>query len=360
MDDTPPPPNPSHSKASLPTFARSIPLEIAALPASTRTSFTRVDDTRPGTAAGDTSIVHNHLPPDGGGGSDGADADADAGDARNAPQPPRDELEEEDTGAVVPQETQALVQFLLVSGRRRSMAFDPETTVGRVKELVWNTWPNGTLSLSFVPTPLSLHTYTHMRAWRRLRHMVHKVCRCGAAAATHQPDSIVNVFHFHLFKFYFILLRAELLCQFLVDVWDFSSFFPWIDDRFATTDWQDEHPPAPSHLRVLYLGRILQDDETLTRMCFCLYMKGGNSCSFPGSYRVAELNFPCYTPPEPATPTIVHLSIRSFVPREDTSLKKKKRRMSRSLSNANANAIQAGMATPQDDRHGSSCCCVIC
>lgn len=48
----------------------------------------------------------------------------------------------------------------------------------------------------------------------------------------------------------------------------FSSLFPWIDDRVATTDWQDEHPPAPSHLRVLYLGRILQDDETLTRMCF--------------------------------------------------------------------------------------------
>jgi hypothetical protein len=46
------------------------------------------------------------------------------------------------------------------------------------------------------------------------------------------------------------------------------SLFPWIDDRVATTDWQDEHPPAPSHLRVLYLGRILQDDETLTRMCF--------------------------------------------------------------------------------------------
>jgi len=29
-------------------------------------------------------------------------------------------------------------------------------------------------------------------------------------------------------------------------------------------DWQDERPPAPSYLRVLYLGRMLQDDETLT------------------------------------------------------------------------------------------------
>lgn len=29
------------------------------------------------------------------------------------------------------------------------------------------------------------------------------------------------------------------------------------------TDWQDDRPPAPSYLRVLYLGRMLQDDETL-------------------------------------------------------------------------------------------------
>jgi hypothetical protein len=33
-----------------------------------------------------------------------------------------------------------------------------------------------------------------------------------------------------------------------------------------TPDWQDERPPAPSYLRVLYLGKILQDDDTLTRM----------------------------------------------------------------------------------------------
>lgn len=29
-------------------------------------------------------------------------------------------------------------------------------------------------------------------------------------------------------------------------------------------DWQDDRPPAPSYLRVLYLGRMLQDDETLS------------------------------------------------------------------------------------------------
>lgn len=29
-------------------------------------------------------------------------------------------------------------------------------------------------------------------------------------------------------------------------------------------EWQDERPPAPSYLRVLYLGKILQDDDTLS------------------------------------------------------------------------------------------------
>ncbi len=170
MDDNPHQPNPSHSKTFLPTFARSIPLEIATLPASTRTSFTRVDDTRPGTAAGD--ISNNHLPNDpvpGPGDGDGAGAGA------SAPLPPEDELEEAETGVVVPpQVPQTLVQFLLVSGRRRSMAFDPETTVGRVKELVWNTWPNGTLY--FAPVTPSL-PHDHDTCTSGLRHMVHKVCR---------------------------------------------------------------------------------------------------------------------------------------------------------------------------------------
>ena len=45
--------------------------------------------------------------------------------------------------AAVPQTPQIALTFLLVSGRRRTMSFDPETTVGRVKELVWNAWPSG-------------------------------------------------------------------------------------------------------------------------------------------------------------------------------------------------------------------------
>ncbi|KAH9974121.1 ubiquitin-related domain-containing protein, partial [Lactifluus volemus] len=137
----------------------------------------------------------------------------------------------------VPQVPQTLLQFLLVSGRRRSMAFEPETTVGRVKELVWNSWPN---------------------------------------------------------------------------------------------DWQDERPPAPSYLRVLYLGKILQDDDTLK-----------------------QLKLPSYTPPEPATPTVVHLSIRSFVPREGSV--KKKRRMSRSGTD-----VGRGESDESASEHGGACCCVIC
>ena len=43
----------------------------------------------------------------------------------------------------VPQTPQTSLTFLLVSGRRRTMTFEPDTTVGRVKELVWNAWPSG-------------------------------------------------------------------------------------------------------------------------------------------------------------------------------------------------------------------------
>lgn len=44
---------------------------------------------------------------------------------------------------VVPQSPQTHLSFLLVSGRRKNMSFDPEYTIGRVKELVWNAWPSG-------------------------------------------------------------------------------------------------------------------------------------------------------------------------------------------------------------------------
>lgn len=45
------------------------------------------------------------------------------------------------TEAAIPQTPQVTLTFLLVSGCRKSQSFDPETNVGRVKELVWNAWP---------------------------------------------------------------------------------------------------------------------------------------------------------------------------------------------------------------------------
>lgn len=48
-----------------------------------------------------------------------------------------------ETEAGPPQMPQTSLTFLLVSGRRRTMSFEPDTTVGRVKELVWNAWPSG-------------------------------------------------------------------------------------------------------------------------------------------------------------------------------------------------------------------------
>lgn len=69
------------------------------------------------------------------------------------------------------------------------MSFEPETGIGRVKELIWNAWPTGK------PT-------------------------------------------FHGLDIFCILLMNG-------------------------SDWQEEKPPAPSYLRVLYLGKMLLDDDTL-------------------------------------------------------------------------------------------------
>ncbi|KAF9220842.1 hypothetical protein BS17DRAFT_713254 [Gyrodon lividus] len=148
----------------------------------------------------------------------------------------------------IPQTPQVSLTFLLVSGRRKTQSFDPQTTVGRVKELVWNAWPA------------------------------------------------------------------------------------------RDADWQDERPPAPSYLRILYLGKILQDDDTLLRV-----------------------GFPTWLPPSlTATPTIVHLSIRPYaLHSEDLALSKKKR-----LSTAFG---RRGSSTDVEDASGNNaeragCCggCIIC
>ncbi|KDQ60392.1 hypothetical protein JAAARDRAFT_605042 [Jaapia argillacea MUCL 33604] len=188
---------------------------IGTAPASARTSFTRVNE------AGVTSVFDADI-----GTHEGFDADYE-------PEPaPATEPE-------VPQTPRTSVTFLLVTGRRRTMSFEPDTTVGRVKELIWNTWP-------------------------------------------------------------------------------------------SEAEWQDERPPAPSYLRILYLGKILQDDDTLTK-----------------------LNFPATTssPTVPATPsTIVHLSIRPHAHPSEDDFKKKGKRRRRSES---GDTMEEGEAT--------GCCgCIIC
>lgn len=143
---------------SLPAFnTLSLPIDLALVPASTRTSYTRVDMSRPVTSAGPA------IPADSD--SDGADSalqrphttaaatsgrfvrNHEEGDSQVGHGEEAKEQEGEDA-RTAPHTPQASVTFLLVNGKRRTMQFDPETTVGRVKELVWNTWPNG----AFIPT----------------------------------------------------------------------------------------------------------------------------------------------------------------------------------------------------------------
>lgn len=209
--------------------------------ASARTSYTRVDAMDQEQAQErEREAIRREL--EGRGSVDGSpneDLKEPESESSQAEGPPRQESEE----PVVPQTPQISITFLLVTGNRRVMSFEPETTVGRVKELVWSSWPS---------------------------------------------------------------------------------------------DWQnDERPPAPSYLRILYLGRILQDDDTLSK-----------------------LNFPHHTPPPAAqgnssdpppavtTPTIVHLSIRPLAAGslDDDALNKKslKRRLS----------ISAG-------QEGGCCGCVL-
>lgn len=50
------------------------------------------------------------------------------------------------TSETVPQTPQTYLTFLLISGRRRTMSFEPDSPIGRVKELAWNSWPTGQCS----------------------------------------------------------------------------------------------------------------------------------------------------------------------------------------------------------------------
>lgn len=70
-----------------------------------------------------------------------------------------------------------------------------------------------------------------------------------------------------LFLFPFHFSRA------LISSRGFSISFPHVQSHILTSfgfvtftfaEWQDERPPAPSYLRILYLGKILQDEDTLS------------------------------------------------------------------------------------------------
>ncbi|KAJ3528971.1 hypothetical protein NMY22_g9191 [Coprinellus aureogranulatus] len=104
----------------------------------------------------------------------------------------------------VPQTPQTYITFLFLSGRRRLMNFEPNTTIGRVKELVWAAWT-------------------------------------AAPNDTQQPGQEI-----------------------------------------------EERPPAPSYLRVLHLGRMLQDDETLRDLKLPTHLPTSvSSPDTPGGRRMA-------------------------------------------------------------------------
>lgn len=68
----------------------------------------------------------------------------------------------------VPQMPQTYLTFLLISGKRRTMSFEPDTSIGRVKELAWNSWPAGAFFF--------FHIESRMFTDRRL----HLSCSYGA------------------------------------------------------------------------------------------------------------------------------------------------------------------------------------
>jgi len=103
------------------------------------------------------------------------------------------------------------------------------------------------------------------------------------------------------------------------------------------SEWQEERPPSPSYLRVLYLGKILQDDDTLIKVGFPTHTPASSQSS---------------PPPTPPPCTIVHLSIRAYAPpgSEDAPKKGRRRRS------------EAGGVSDEGANEGAGCCssCVIC
>jgi hypothetical protein len=128
--------------------------------ASARTSFTHVDvDSVPAFGAY-PALPNSHL------GQAVPDAEAVVPPAADGPPTPEN---------VVPQTPQVSLTFLLLSGRRRTMSFDPAITIGRVKELVWNAWPAGQGSKLFSPRS---HCYNgfHPQIGKMKVHRLHRIC----------------------------------------------------------------------------------------------------------------------------------------------------------------------------------------
>ncbi|KAG5647703.1 hypothetical protein DXG03_008426 [Asterophora parasitica] len=73
----------------------------------------------------------------------------------------REEEAKEETGEVHALQTpQVFITFLVISGRRKTMSFEPETTLGRLKELVWNAWPTELKFPTHTPQTLPAPTPT--------------------------------------------------------------------------------------------------------------------------------------------------------------------------------------------------------
>lgn len=176
----------------------------------------------------------------------------------------------------VPQTPQTYITFLFLSGRRRLMNFEPDTTIGRVKELVWGAWSApSTLTSTATPSADSDATPAAL-----------------SSPSTGQPNDA------------------------------------------------EERPPAPSYLRVLYLGRMLQDDDTLRDLKLPSHLPSGAAVSPGGGHAPAPVS------------TIMHLSIRpSPPPGEEDSSKGKK---------AGRGRGPGGASDPADEANTGCCGCVIC
>lgn len=141
---------------------------------SARTSYTRVDFSGANTPRRDFAGIEQ---------DDGDDQDGEDGDAGEGA------TGEDGSGEdAIPQTPQVSLTFLLVNGRRRTMTFEPETSVGRVKELVWNAWPNGEQTVRF-GFPHFSFSFPH--GGRRASSKSVRACTCVGTAA--MPPSILDV-----------------------------------------------------------------------------------------------------------------------------------------------------------------------